>query len=320
VPGSINEIQTFAAAVRENVARVIVGKSPAVDLLLGALLCGGHALLEDVPGVGKTMMARALAVSLGLSFRRLQCTPDLLPNDVLGVSVYRQNEGSFAFQPGPIFANILLADEINRATPRTQSALLEAMGEGQVTIDGETRVLNQPFLVLATQNPVEFEGTFPLPEAQLDRFLVEVSLGYPSPAEEAQMLEALAGAHPITTIAQVVDGAQLPELQRAIWATHVQDSLRDYIIRLANATRTHPDLALGASPRATFALFRAAQAAAALAGREFVLPDDIKALVRPVWQHRLMLRPESALRGRTAEAVLGGVLAETTLDLGENEA
>ncbi len=320
MPAQIAEIQSFATAVRENVARVIVGKAQAVDLLLVALLCGGHALLEDVPGVGKTMLARAVAVSLGLSFRRLQCTPDLLPNDVLGVSIYRQNEGTFIFQPGPVFANILLADEINRATPRTQSALLEAMGEGQVTIDGETRTLSQPFLVLATQNPVEFEGTFPLPEAQLDRFLLEVSLGYPTPEEEARMLEALAGAHPIGTIGQVVPGGRLPELQTSIWEIHVQPSLRDYLIRLANATRVHPDLAMGVSPRATFALFRAAQAYAALAGREFVLPDDIKALVRPVWQHRLMLRPESALRGRTAASILDSVLAETTLDLGEQNA
>jgi MoxR-like ATPase len=317
VPVPIEDIQGFAARVRENVARVIVGKEPALDLLLVALLCGGHALLEDVPGVGKTMMARALAVSLGLSFRRLQCTPDLLPNDVLGVSVYRQNEGAFMFQPGPIFANILLADEINRATPRTQSALLEAMGEGQVTVDGVTRALEQPFLVLATQNPVEFEGTFPLPEAQLDRFIIEVALGYPTPEEEARMLHALAGAHPIGAIGQVVEGARLPELQQAIWGVHVEESLRDYIIQLANATRRHPDLALGASPRATFALFRTAQACAALAGRDYVIPDDVKALAQPVWRHRLLLRPESALRGRTAAAVLDAVIAETTLDLGE---
>jgi MoxR-like ATPase len=317
VPATIEDIQGFAAEIRANIARVIVGKAEAVDLLLIALLCGGHALLEDVPGVGKTMMARALAISLGLSFRRLQCTPDLLPNDVLGVSVYRQNEGTFTFQPGPIFANILLADEINRATPRTQSALLEAMGESQVTVDGVTRVLNQPFLVLATQNPIEFEGTFPLPEAQLDRFLVEVALGYPTPDQEAQMLRVLEGAHPIGTIGQVVDGTRTQELQQAIWAVHVEDSLRDYLIRLATATRRHPDLALGASPRATFALFRAAQAIAALAGRDYVIPDDIKRMVLPAWRHRLLLRPESALRGRTAMTILEGILADTKLDLGE---
>src|SRR5262245_43969740 len=195
--GSLADIRPFADAVRANVARVIVGKSQSLDMLLVAMLCGGHALIEDVPGVGKTMLARALSTSLGLSFRRLQCTPDLLPNDVTGVSIYRQDQGQFVFLPGPIFANLLLADEINRATPRTQSALLEAMGEGQVTVDGVTHLLAQPFLVLATQNPVEFEGTFPLPEAQLDRFLIEVALGYPTPEEEARMLHALEGAHPI---------------------------------------------------------------------------------------------------------------------------
>jgi MoxR-like ATPase len=313
------EIQSFAQTVMDNVERVIVGKREALELVMVALLCEGHVLIEDVPGTGKTMLARAVAASLGLSFKRLQCTPDLLPNDITGVSVFDQRSNAFEFRPGPAFVHVLLADEINRATPRTQSALLEAMGEGQVTVDGITHSLNRPFLVLATQNPIEYEGTFPLPEAQLDRFLLKLSVGYPSPEDEAQILVNLQREHPITTIEQVVDGAYLLDLQRQVWEVHADDTVRAYIVRLIHATRTQADLALGASPRGSLALFKSAQALAALRGRDFIIPDDIKALAVPTLVHRLIVRPESALRGHTAERILNRLLEETPLDIGELE-
>ncbi len=309
-------VQDFAQEVIDNVSRVIIGKRDVIELLLVAMLCDGHVLLEDVPGVGKTMLARALAVSLGGRFKRLQCTPDLLPNDVTGVSVFNQQNTQFEFRPGAVFANILLADEINRATPRTQSALLEAMQEAQVTIDGETHPLPKPFLVLATQNPIEFEGTFPLPEAQLDRFLLRLTLGYPSITDEKAMLQALRRAHPIHQLGTVTDGTTLVGFQQAIWDVHIDDTLQDYIIALAQATRNHADLALGVSPRASLALFRAAQAFAAVRGRDHVLPDDIKALVPWVFTHRLVVRPEAELRGRTPQNVLADVLGGTGLVLG----
>ncbi|MEZ0397023.1 MAG: MoxR family ATPase [Anaerolineales bacterium] len=312
----MNPIQEFAAKVTANVEKVIIGKRETIELLLVALLCEGHVLIEDVPGVGKTMLARALAISLGGQFKRLQCTPDLLPNDVSGVSVYNQKSGEFEFRPGPIFVNILLADEINRATPRTQSALLEAMQEAQVTVDGVTRPLPRPFLVLATQNPIEYEGTFPLPEAQLDRFLMRLAVGYPAFADEKFLLTHLQREHPINALGQAVDGRQLLDLQRQVWEIHVDDTLQDYIIRLVAATRDHPDLALGGSPRASLALFKAAQALAALRGRDHVLPDDIKYLAPCTLTHRLIVKPESELRGRTAETILADLLKSVPLDLG----
>ncbi len=310
-------IVEFARTVHENVSRVIVGKDDVVDLLLVALLAGGHVLLEDVPGTGKTTLARALAISLGLQFKRVQCTPDLLPNDISGVSVYHPPTGEFQFRPGPIFANILLADEINRATPRTQSALLEAMAEQQVTVDGVTYPLPHPFLVLATENPIEFEGTFPLPEAQLDRFLLQLAVGYPVLNDETRMLRSVSGRHPIETLDPVLPGDALPELQRTIDAIHVADAVVGYILRLVVTTRNHFDVALGASPRASLALYRAAQAAAALAGRDFVLPDDVKRLAEPVLRHRLLLKAESALRGRTAAAVLHEIVQSTPIEAPE---
>ncbi len=313
----MENIQQFAQSVIENVEKVIIGKRDTLDLMLVALLCEGHILLEDVPGVGKTMLARAIAVSLGVDFKRMQCTPDLLPNDVTGVSIFDQKEQNFTFIPGPAFTNILLADEINRATPRTQSALLEAMGEGQVTVDGITHNLERPFFVMATQNPVEYEGTFPLPEAQLDRFFMKLSLGYLDEESETQMLLNLGGVHPITNLEPVVNGRSLPELTPQIWNVHMDETLREYIIKLIFATRNHGDLVLGASPRGSLALYRASQAYAALQGRDYILPDDIKHLVKPVLAHRCMIHPESALRGITISRILDHILENTPLDIGE---
>jgi MoxR-like ATPase len=312
----MNPVQEFAAKVTANIEKVIIGKRDTIELLLVAMLCEGHVLIEDVPGVGKTMLARSLALSLGGVFKRLQCTPDLLPNDVTGVSVFNQQTGQFEFHPGPIFVNILLADEINRATPRTQSALLEAMQEQQVTVDGVTRLLPRPFLVMATQNPIEYEGTFPLPEAQLDRFLMRLSVGYPAREDEKQLLTHLQREHPIHQLEQIVDGNQLTPLQHLVWDVHVDESLHDYIVRLVIATRSHADLALGGSPRASLALFKTAQALAVLRGRDHVLPDDIKYLVVPTLAHRLIVQPEAELRGRTALSIMGDVVKNTSLELG----
>jgi MoxR-like ATPase len=312
----MQEIQSFAQIITNNVERVIVGKADVIELLVIALLCEGHVLLEDVPGVGKTMLARALAGTLGVDFRRLQCTPDLLPSDITGVSVFNQENRQFQFIPGPAFTHILLADEINRATPRAQSALLECMGERQVTVDGVTRRLPRPFLVLATQNPVEYEGTFPLPEAQLDRFLFKLSLGYLTAQQEGAMLVNLGGRHPIEALERQVDGMQIPQLAEKVWQVHVDETLRDYMVALVQATRRHPELALGASPRGTLALFRSAQARAAIHNRSFAEPEDVQILAPLALPHRCIVRPESILRGRTANAIIGEIIEATPLDLG----
>lgn len=292
----------------DNVEKVIVGKRGVIERALVALMCRGHLLFEDVPGVGKTMLARSLSVSIGLQFRRIQFTPDLLPSDVTGVSVYNQKSGEFEFRSGPAITNVLLADEINRATPRTQSALLECMEERQVTIDGESRPLPQPFLVVATQNPIEYEGTFPLPEAQLDRFLMRLSIGYPSPGEEAALLVRLRDRHPIETISQAISSDELAALSTAAGAVYVHDDIRSYIVAIVKGTREHDDVALGASPRGSLALYKTAQALALLRRRSFVLPDDIKELAQSVLAHRLVLRPESQVRGIAASEVVSDIL------------
>lgn len=309
------DLVTFAAKIVNNVEKVIIGKREQIELLLVAMLCQGHVLLEDVPGTGKTMLARSMAISLGFEFKRLQCTPDLLPNDITGVSIFLQHESRFEFRPGPLFVNILLADEINRATPRTQSALLEAMQERQVTMDGLSRPLPHPFLVLATQNPIEFEGTFPLPEAQLDRFLMRLELGYPSQLDERQIIRSQRQVHPIENLQAVMTGQDLLTFSQQVTTVHVDESLEDYILRLIQATRSHPDLALGASPRGSLALYKTSQALAALQGRDYVIPDDIKKLTHLTLAHRLILRPESQLRGRTTHSVLAEILERTALSL-----
>jgi MoxR-like ATPase len=292
----MNGVQASAQRILDNVERVIIGKHDEVQLTLIALLCQGHVLIDDVPGVGKTMLAKAFAKSLGCSFKRIQFTPDMLPSDVTGVSVFDQSTGQFEFRPGPVMANIVLTDEINRATPKTQSALLEAMEEHQVTVDGVTHPLERPFLVLATQNPIEYEGTFPLPEAQLDRFLMRISLGYPSPADEIRILEAQQFVHPIESLNQVVSGSELVEMQESIKAVYVHDAIKEYVVSLVGATRGHPDVYLGSSPRGALALHRTSQARSALLGRDYVVPDDVKVLAEPTLAHRLIVNPAAKIR------------------------
>ncbi len=310
----MTKIQDLGEKVAANVERVIVGKQQEVRLTLVALLCRGHLLIEDVPGTGKTMLAKAVARSLGCSFRRIQFTPDLLPSDVTGLSIYNQKTQEFEFRPGPIMAQVVLADEINRATPKTQSALLECMEEHQATIDGTTYQMPEPFLVIATQNPIEYEGTFALPEAQLDRFMLRIRLGYPSPLDEQTILDEQKISHPLDSLEEVLDVSDLREIQAAVREIYVDPSVADYIVRLVNATRTHPDVYLGASPRGSLALYRTGQALAALSDRDYVIPDDIKALAEAALAHRLIIKTSSSMHDIDPRLVIAELLNTVPVD------
>ncbi len=306
---TLSDIKLVADRIVENVEKVIIGKTSEVQMTLVGLLCRGHLLIEDVPGVGKTMLAKALAKSIGTTFNRIQFTPDMLPSDVTGVSIFNQQTRQFEFRAGPIMAQIVLSDEINRATPKTQAALLEAMEEKQVTVDGVTHMLPAPFMVLATQNPIEYEGTFPLPEAQLDRFLLRLSLGYPSTAHEIDMLDRQQYAHPIETLGQVVSVEELLAAQTSVRKVHVEPALKSYLVEIVNQTRRHPDVYLGASPRGSLALFRSSQARAALHGRDYVIPDDIKALADSALAHRVIIGPAARIKDISARTVIRDILA-----------
>lgn len=306
-------MSTFRPSIKQiigSVEEVILGKSEVIRMALSAFLAGGHVLMEDVPGVAKTMLVHSLAIASGCTFARIQCTPDLLPSDVTGVSIFNQKTQEFEFRPGPIFSQVVVADEINRATPRTQAAFLEAMGEAQVSADGKTYELKQPFIVFATQNPIDHEGTFPLPEAQLDRFMMKLSVGYPSLQDEAQMIENIRVEHPIKGLQPVSDAETIFAMQTTVRDVFVHEKVRDYLLRIVHRTRDSTHLTLGASPRASLSLFKAAQGYAAVHGRGYVIPDDIKTLAHCVIEHRLILNPESRLRRVTQEAVLRGILEE----------
>ncbi len=305
----MNIVQSVAEQIINNVSQVIIGKRNEIRLTVLGLLCEGHILIEDVPGVGKTMLARSLARSIGCTFSRIQFTPDMLPTDVTGVSVYNQKILEFEFRPGPIIAQIVLADEINRATPKTQAALLEAMEERQITVDGVTYKLDLPFLVLATQNPIEYEGTFPLPEAQIDRFIMRIELGYPSPQEEIAMMDSQQYQHPVNQIQQVVSVQELLAAQQMVHEVYLAPEIKRYIVELVNATRRHPDVYLGASPRGTLALFRTAQARAASVGRDYVLPDDVKALAEATLAHRIILGPAARIKDISPQTIIRDILA-----------
>ncbi len=300
----MNNVQAIAEKVIENVEKVIIGKHEEIKLTLVGLLCRGHLLIEDVPGVGKTMLARSIAKSIGCTFRRIQFTPDMLPSDVTGVSVFNQKTREFEFRPGPVMAQIVLTDEINRATPKTQSALLEAMQEQQVTVDGVTYPIPEPFLVLATQNPIEYEGTFPLPEAQLDRFMMRISLGYPSPEDEIAILDSQQYVHPVETLEQAIDVRELLDAQEKVKEVYVDSLVKEYIVSLVNATRDHPDVYLGASPRGSLALYKTSRARAAILGRDYVIPDDIKALAMTTLAHRLIVSPSARIKEVDPKAVV----------------
>jgi MoxR-like ATPase len=315
----MNAIQSFSNKLVGNLEKVIIGKGDTIQLIVVGLLCQGHILIEDVPGVGKTVLARSLARSLGCSFNRLQFTPDMLPSDVTGVSIYNQAKRSFEFHTGPIFAQVVLVDEINRATPKTQAALLEAMEEHQVTVDGKTHALPRPFMVLATQNPIEYEGTFPLPEAQLDRFLLRVRMGYPIISDEIEILERQQLQHPIETLTEVIELNDLLEAMESIRRVFVSVQVKRYIVELINRTRQNQDIYLGASPRGSLALFRTGQALAAMQGRGFVLPDDIKTMAVPVIAHRVIVGPAARLRELSAERLVQEILDNTPVPGGNYE-
>jgi len=312
---SLAEVAAKTKEIADNIEQVIVGKRAAIEQTLVALLCGGHVLLQDVPGVGKTMLAKSIAVSLGCVYKRLQFTPDLLPSDVTGVNIFNQHTGEFRFMEGPVFANIVLADEINRASPKTQAALLECMEERQVTIDGATRPMPMPFFVLATQNPIEFEGTYPLPESQLDRFLLRQSLGYPAREQERAIVARQQYTSPLDTLSPVTDGAEFLRMQEAVRGALVSDAALDYLLNVVAATRAHHDLYLGASPRGSIALYRTAQALAVVSGQDYVLPDHIKQLAAQVLGHRIIVRPEARISGVNAEDVIAEILELVSVDV-----